>query len=54
MYAENRATTGEMTAQERRDAHQNDKRILGYVVRCDGSRATSPGAGCVSFSGGIS
>ena len=27
-------------AQERRDAAQNDKRILGHVVQCDGARAT--------------
>lgn len=31
---------GETTAQERRDAAQNDQRVLGYVVRCDGARAT--------------
>src|SRR5687768_8790523 len=31
---------GEATSQERRDAAQNDKRILGNVVRCDGARAT--------------
>jgi DNA helicase HerA-like ATPase len=39
MYA---ATTsgGEATPQERRDAAQNDKRILGNVVQCDGARAT--------------
>lgn len=28
-----------MDAQERRDAGQQDKRILGYVVQCDGARA---------------
>jgi DNA helicase HerA-like ATPase len=31
---------GEATAQERRDEAQNEQRILGYVVRCDGARAT--------------
>jgi len=31
---------GEATAQERRDTEQNEKRVLGHVVRCDGARAT--------------
>jgi uncharacterized protein len=30
---------GEQTVQERRDAAQNDKRILGHVIQCDGARA---------------
>lgn len=40
MYVEREATAGEATSQERRDAAQNDKRILGHVVHCDGARAT--------------
>ncbi|MCC2689095.1 MAG: ATPase [Rhizobiaceae bacterium] len=39
MFAGN-ASGGEATSQERRDAAQNDRRILGHVVRCDGARAT--------------
>lgn len=39
MYADG-SPKGEATAQERRDAAQNDSRILGHVVRCDGARAT--------------
>ena len=35
-----RGASGETTPQERRDAGQTDKRILGHVVRCDGARAT--------------
>ena len=40
MYLEREKSAGEMTLQERRDAAQNDKRILGHVVKCDGARAT--------------
>jgi DNA helicase HerA-like ATPase len=40
MYVERGETPGENTTQERRDAAQNDKRILGHVVQCDGARAT--------------
>ncbi|RVA20684.1 ATPase, partial [Mesorhizobium sp. M7A.F.Ca.CA.004.11.2.1] len=40
MYVEREASVGEPTSQERRDAEQNDKRILGNVVQCDGARAT--------------
>ena len=40
MFVEREASGGEATSQERRDAGQNDKRILGNVVRCDGARAT--------------
>jgi DNA helicase HerA-like ATPase len=29
----------DVSSQERRDQHQQDKRILGYVVQCDGARA---------------
>jgi DNA helicase HerA-like ATPase len=39
MFVEREASHGEATSQERRDAAQNDKRILGNVVHCDGSRA---------------
>ena len=38
MYVEN-IQGGELTAQERRDAAQNERRALGNVVRCDGARA---------------
>lgn len=40
MYVEREASVGEPTSQERRDAEQNDRRILGNVVQCDGARAT--------------
>ena len=40
MFVEREASVGEPTSQERRDAEQNDKRILGHVVQCDGARAT--------------
>ncbi|QPC92319.1 ATP-binding protein [Mesorhizobium sp. INR15] len=40
MYVEREASVGEPTSQERRQAEQNDKRILGNVVQCDGARAT--------------
>lgn len=39
MYAED-TSRGEAVPQERRDAAQSDKRILGHVVQCDGARAT--------------
>ena len=39
MFVEREASHGETTSQERRDAAQNDRRILGNVVHCDGSRA---------------
>jgi DNA helicase HerA-like ATPase len=39
MFVEREASGGEATSQERRDAAQNDRRILGNVVHCDGSRA---------------
>ena len=39
MYAQE-TSRGEAVPQERRDAAQNDKRILGHVVHCDGARAT--------------
>jgi uncharacterized protein len=38
MYAERR-NAGETTSQERRDAAQSDRRVLGHVVQCDGARA---------------
>ncbi|MET3579412.1 DNA helicase HerA-like ATPase [Mesorhizobium robiniae] len=40
MFVERQASIGEPTTQERRTAEQNDKRILGNVVQCDGARAT--------------
>ncbi|MER8752670.1 ATP-binding protein [Mesorhizobium sp. M1050] len=40
MYVESEASVGEPTSQERRDAEQSDRRILGNVVQCDGARAT--------------
>jgi DNA helicase HerA-like ATPase len=40
MYVEREASVGEPTSQERRHAEQNDRRILGNVVQCDGARAT--------------
>jgi DNA helicase HerA-like ATPase len=39
MFVERGTSAGEPTVLERRDASQNDKRILGHVVQCDGSRA---------------
>jgi len=39
MLAENEATYSEDTASDRRDQHQHDQRVLGYVVQCDGARA---------------
>ena len=40
MFVEREASVGEPTSQERRHTEQNDKRILGNVVQCDGARAT--------------
>jgi DNA helicase HerA-like ATPase len=40
MYVEREASVGEPTSQERRNAEQNDRRVLGNVVQCDGARAT--------------
>src|SRR4051794_8099521 len=34
-----RENTGEATSQERRDAAQPTRRVLGHVVQCDGARA---------------
>jgi DNA helicase HerA-like ATPase len=39
MFVEQKIVGGESTSQERRDPFQNDKRILGRVIQCDGSRA---------------
>ena len=39
MFVEREASGGEALSQERRDADQNDRRILGHVVQCDGARA---------------
>lgn len=39
MFVEREASGGEATSQERRDAGQDEKRILGNVVQCDGTRA---------------
>ncbi|MDG4874709.1 ATP-binding protein [Mesorhizobium sp. WSM4935] len=40
MFVEREASVGEPISQERRNIQQNDKRILGNVVQCDGARAT--------------
>jgi DNA helicase HerA-like ATPase len=40
MYVEHEASVGEQVSQERRDAEQSARRILGNVVQCDGARAT--------------
>ncbi|TIW70431.1 MAG: ATPase, partial [Mesorhizobium sp.] len=40
MFVEREASVGEPISQERRNALQSDKRILGNVVQCDGARAT--------------
>lgn len=40
MYVDEREKSAAAMAQERRDAAQNDRRILGHVVQCDGARAT--------------
>ena len=39
MFVEHQAMKGATTPQERRDPAQDDKRILGHVVQCDGARA---------------
>ena len=39
MYVERQAAAGEATSQERRDPLQDEARILGHVVQCDGARA---------------
>jgi DNA helicase HerA-like ATPase len=39
MFVEREASGGEAISQERRDPAQNETRILGHVVHCDGSRA---------------
>ncbi|MCO5065430.1 MAG: ATP-binding protein [Rhizobiaceae bacterium] len=39
MFEETKSA-GEATSQERRDSTQNDVRLLGHVIRCDGARAT--------------
>ena len=39
MLAEREALSAAAAAQERRDRGQQDRRILGYVVQCDGARA---------------
>ena len=39
MFVEREASGGEATSQERRDAEQANRRILGNVVQCDGARA---------------
>lgn len=40
MYVDEPEKSAAAMAQERRDAAQNDRRILGHVVQCDGARAT--------------
>ncbi|TPN81544.1 ATP-binding protein [Mesorhizobium sp. CU2] len=40
MFVEREASVGELTSQERREVDQDDSRILGNVVQCDGARAT--------------
>jgi len=39
MFVDEKSIEGEATSQERRDRAQNDRRILGRVIQCDGSRA---------------
>jgi DNA helicase HerA-like ATPase len=39
MFVDQKSIDGEATSQERRDRLQNDRRILGRVIQCDGSRA---------------
>ncbi|MDN5926165.1 MAG: DUF87 domain-containing protein [Hyphomicrobiales bacterium] len=39
MFVDEKSIEGEATSQERRDRSQDDKRILGRVIQCDGSRA---------------
>jgi DNA helicase HerA-like ATPase len=39
MFVEREASGGEATSQERRDTGQDERRILGNVVQCDGARA---------------
>ena len=39
MYAEHGKSAGETTSQERRAADQDEERVLGHVVFCDGARA---------------
>jgi uncharacterized protein len=39
MHLEGDRTSESMASQERRDAAQNDSRILGHVIQCDGARA---------------
>jgi DNA helicase HerA-like ATPase len=39
MFVDEKSIEGEATSQERRNPLQNDKRILGRVIQCDGSRA---------------
>lgn len=39
MLVENDVPKPDESSSERRDRHQQDKRILGYVVQCDGARA---------------
>jgi DNA helicase HerA-like ATPase len=40
MFAERETTRAESISQERRELGRDDPRILGYVVTCDGARAT--------------
>lgn len=40
MFAERDAVSADAISQERRSTAQNDRRILGFVVQCDGARAT--------------
>jgi hypothetical protein len=39
MLVENDVPKPDRSSSERRDRHQQDKRILGYVVQCDGAQA---------------
>ncbi len=39
MFIDGEKSTGETVSQERRDGAQNDRRIIGHVIQCDGARA---------------
>ena len=38
-FIDGEKSTGETVSQERRDGAQNDRRIIGHVIQCDGARA---------------
>ena len=41
MFADREMIAGEATSQERRDERQNDRRVLGHIIQCDGARAVA-------------